>query len=84
MKLNTQKFALACALTAAVLWLACSALVSLLPGLMLSMSGHMVHMQLENMGWHLTVVGFIGGLVAWSVVAGATGALLSAIYNRLL
>ncbi|EDY86437.1 hypothetical protein GP5015_355 [gamma proteobacterium HTCC5015] len=50
---------------------------------MLSMSGEMVHMQLNEMGWHLTFTGVVVGLVAWSVSAGIAGWLLAAIYNRL-
>tara|TARA_R110002074_G_scaffold176806_1_gene340287 strand:+ start:3312 stop:3467 length:156 start_codon:yes stop_codon:yes gene_type:complete len=47
------------------------------------MSGEMVHMQLNEMGWHLTLAGVVIGLVAWFVVAGIAGWLLAAIYNRL-
>ena len=75
MKLFPSKFGLSCALTAALLWIACSALVLMLPTAMLSLSGDMFHMQLAEMGWHLT----------WkSVVAGLTGAMFAAIYNRLI
>lgn len=84
MKLIPSKFGLSCALTAALLWLACSVLVVMLPGAMLSLSGDMFHMQLAEMGWHLTWNGVLIGLVAWSLVAGLTGATLAAIYNRLI
>tara|TARA_R100001369_G_scaffold476_1_gene1416 strand:+ start:1564 stop:1719 length:156 start_codon:yes stop_codon:yes gene_type:complete len=47
------------------------------------MSGEMVHMQLNEMGWHLTLTGVVIGLVAWFVAAGIAGWLLAAIYNRL-
>lgn len=83
MTLNVLKFGMASAITAAILWLACSLLVMLIPAMMLSMSGEMVHMQLNEMGWHLTFTGVVVGLVAWSVSAGIAGWLLAAIYNRL-
>ena len=83
MTLNALKFGMASAITAAILRLACSLLVMLIPAMMLSMSGEMVHMQLNEMGWHLTFTGVVVGLVAWSVSAGIAGWLLAAIYNRL-
>jgi len=83
MTLNALKFGMASAITAAILWLACSLLVMLIPAMMLSVSGEMVHMQLNEMGWHLTFTGVVVGLVAWSVSAGIAGWLLAAIYNRL-
>ena len=48
MTLNALKFGMASAITAAILWLACSLLVMLMPSMMLSMSGEMVHMQLNE------------------------------------
>ena len=83
MPLNAFKFGMASAITAAILWLACSLLVMLMPSMMLSMSGEMVHMQQNEMGRHLTLTGVVIGLVAWFVVAGIAGWLLAAIYNRL-
>jgi hypothetical protein len=83
MTLNAFKFGMASAITAAILWLACSLLVMLMPSMMLSMSGEMVHMQLNDMGWNLTLTGVVVGLVAWSVSAAIAGWLLAAIYNRL-
>ncbi|WP_018624921.1 DUF5676 family membrane protein [Kangiella aquimarina] len=84
MKLHAMKFGLACSVSASVLWVICSILVALIPSMMLSISGDMVHMQLQDMGWHLTLVGALWGLVAWAVVTGFTGWLIAAIYNRLL
>lgn len=84
MKLHAFKFGLACSICAIVLWVICSVLVAVMPAMMMSMSGDMVHMQLQDMGWHLTLVGALWGLVAWAVVAGFSGWLLATIYNRLL
>ena len=83
MPLNAFKFGMASAITAAILWLVCSLLVMLMPSMMLSMSGDMLHMELNDMGWHLTLTGVVTGLVAWFVAAGIVGWLLAAIYNRL-
>lgn len=84
MKINAIKFGMACAMSAAILWITCSVLVILMPSIMLSMSGDMLHMQLSDMGWHLTLIGAVKGLVAWFVLAGLAGAMLAAIYNSLL
>lgn len=83
MTINAFKFGMASAITAGVLWLICSALVMLMPAMMLSMSGNMLHMQLNEMGWHLSLIGVVQGLVAWIITAGIAGWLLATIYNRL-
>ena len=79
----TKQFALACAVTAALLWSACSALVLLMPQSMMQMTAHMFHADLSQTIWTLTWLGFCIGLVSWSVFSGITGALLAVIYNRL-
>lgn len=61
----------------------CSLLVMVLPAMMLSMSGDMLHLQLTDMGWHLTLIGAVKGLFAWCIMAGAAAWLLATIYNRL-
>ncbi|WP_339674326.1 DUF5676 family membrane protein [Dasania marina] len=83
MKIHAIKFGMASAISASVLWIICSVLVVLIPSMMLSMSGDMLHMQLNDMGWHLTFMGVVKGLLGWSVMAGVTGWMLAAIYNRL-
>ena len=83
MALNAFKFGMASAITAAILWLACSLLVMLMPSMMLSTSGDVVHMQLNDMAWHLTLIGVVIGLVVWFAAAGIVGWLLAAIYNCL-
>ena len=69
MTLNAFKFGMASAITAAILWLACSLLVMLMPSMMLSMSGEMVHMQLNEMGWHLTLTGVVIGTATRAINA---------------
>ncbi|MEQ9209654.1 MAG: DUF5676 family membrane protein [Pseudomonadales bacterium] len=83
MKLHAYKFGIASAISASILWIICSLLVMLMPSMMLSMSGDMLHMQLNDMGWHLAFIDVVKGLIAWSVSAGIAGWLLATIYNRL-
>lgn len=83
MKLNPMKFALASSISASILWLICSVLVMIMPGMMMSMSGDMVHMELNDMGWHLSLSGVIFGMMGWSIIVGTMGWILASIYNRL-
>lgn len=83
MPLNEAKFGIACAITAALLWALCSILVLAMPSLMLSVTEAMVHMQLQEMEWHLNLEGVLVGLLAWVIGAGFSGWLLASIYNRL-
>jgi membrane protein implicated in regulation of membrane protease activity len=84
MKLHSTKFALACASSAAVFWLLCSLFVLIMPGMMLSMSGDMLHMNFEGMGWHMSFFSTLIGGLFWAIAAGIFGWLLARIYNRLL
>lgn len=83
MTFNAIKFGLACAISASVFWVVCSLLVMGIPSMMLSMTGDMLHLQLTDIGWHLTFLGAVTGLVAWFIAAGAAGWLLATTYNRL-
>jgi nitrate/nitrite transporter NarK len=65
MKLNTITFSIACAISASILWVICSLLVMAIPTMILSMSADMLHIQLDNMGWHLSFLGVVIGLVGW-------------------
>ena len=83
MKLNAIKFGLASAVSASIIWLVCSLLVVIMPGMMMSMSGDMVHMKLNDMGWNLSLFGVIFGMLGWAIIAGTMGWTLASIYNRL-
>ncbi|WP_211664959.1 DUF5676 family membrane protein [Litorilituus lipolyticus] len=50
MKLNENAFALACAAAFGIVWVACSILVMVMPDMMSSMTGHMLHTNLKGMG----------------------------------
>lgn len=82
--IDAKKFALASAVTAAILWVACSAMVAMLPGAMWQMTGHMLHIETSQMNWAMNWTGFCVGLASWSVAAGIAGGVLAAIYNRLV
>jgi len=83
MTLNANKLFLATAVVFAILWIICSALVAVIPGPMLTMTGYMVHSELETFRRSLTGTGFVGGLVLWSLIPGITVWLVAAAYNRM-
>ncbi len=83
MIISANKLFVATAVVFAVLWIICSALVALLPGMVLAATGYMVHSELESFRWSLTGTGFIGGLILWSLIPGITIWLIAAAYNRL-
>lgn len=83
MKLDAGRLAVALGGTTAILWIVCSALVALFSGAMMTMTGHMLHMNAENFAWHLTFAGFFVGLVSWTVCAAVAGWLIGWIYNAM-
>lgn len=84
MTLQTTKFGVACALATAILWIICSLLVVLMPVAMMNLSGHMMHGDFSMWQWRMGMHGFFFGLIAWSLVAGVFGWLLTVIYNKLV
>lgn len=83
MTLNANRLFLATAVVFALLWIICCALVTACPGMMLGATGYMVHAELVDLTWSLTWVGFIGGLILWSLIPAITVWLVGAAYNRL-
>ena len=83
MKVNSTGFAAALAITTVILWLGCSLLVWFSPEMMMSMTGHMIHLDLSEFGWQLTASGVFFGLVSWTLIAAISGWLIAAIYNRI-
>ena len=81
MLINTNKFAFAADIATALAWALCSLLVMLAPGLMSNMTGHMLHMDLTEMGLTSSLSGFIFGFFAWVFMAGVFAWLLATIYN---
>jgi len=84
MKLNAEKFGLAAAYTVTIIWVICSVLVVLLPGMSMSMGGYMMHADFSGMAWQMGITGFVAGLVLWAVTAGVFAWLLASIYNKMV
>ena len=84
MTLNTYKFCLASAISFSVVWVVCSLLVWLLPEVMMSFAGDMLHADLTAIGWQLSFKGVLAGLAGWAITAGVIGWLLAFFYNRLM
>ena len=72
------------ALGVAAIWLLCSLLVWLFPAAMLSMSGLMIHVELTDISWVMSLESVIIGLVIWVLIAGVSGWLVAGIYNKIL
>lgn len=83
MKINSLNFALASAITTAIVWVICSLLVWMMPGSMMNTTGNMVHMDMSKSGWMLSPLGFFWGLIVWSLFAGIFAWLLATVYNFL-
>ena len=83
MKINSLKFGLASAVTAAVVWIICSLLIWIMPGAMMNMTTNLFHMEMGKSGFVLTPIGVIWGLVGWSLFAGIFAWILATIYNLL-
>jgi len=83
MKINSLNLALASAITAAIVWTICSLLVWMMPGVMMNTTGNMVHMDMTKSGWMLSPLGFLWGLIVWSLFAGIFAWLLATVYNLL-
>ena len=83
MNLNATKFGLAAASAVLVIWLFCSLIVLMSPGMSMNMGGYMMHSDFSGMAWHLGFSGFLYGGILWAVSAGVFAWLMAAIYNKL-
>jgi hypothetical protein len=83
MKIDAFKLGLATAIVFAVIWVICSLLVVLIPGLMMQMSGDMLHADLTGLDWTMHWGGFFSGLILWSVLPGLLVWAVAGLYNRL-
>ena len=84
MKLDAVKFGLAAACAVAIIWVLCSLLVALLPGMSMNMGGYMMHSDFSGMTWHMGFTGFFLGLILWTLTAGIFAWLMAFLYNRLI
>ena len=83
MKINALNFAVASAITAAVVWIICSLLVWMIPGAMMNMTTNLFHIEMGKSGFVLTPIGVIWGLIGWSLFAAIFAWSLATIYNLL-
>ena len=83
MKIDSTKFALGAAITAAIVWMVCSMFVWMIPGGMTNVTTNMMHMDMARSGWTISPLGVVWGLIAWSLFAGIFAWLLATIYNML-
>lgn len=84
MNINASRFGLAAALGFALAWVICSLFVLSMPLSMMRMSGFMFHADLGQTAWNLSWFGFVCGLLAWPIIAGAMAWGIAVIYNRLI
>jgi hypothetical protein len=54
-----------------------------MPQMSMQVSGSMMHMNLSDIEWSLTLMGFLFGLIVWSLSAGLIGWLFALFYNKL-
>ena len=84
MRIDASKLGLATAIVFAIVWIVCSLFVVIVPGAMMSISGHMLHGDLGGLNWTMHWTGFFVGLAAWTILLGVIVWAMAAVYNRLL
>jgi hypothetical protein len=84
MQFNANKLGIAAALTSALLYTVCYALVAIAPELTMSITSHVFHMRMGQVGWALSWVGFAMGLICTVGLSYLTLWLFGVIYNGLL
>jgi hypothetical protein len=84
MKLDSRAFGLAAASMAALLYVVCAAGVALVPGLLTSTAGVLIHVDVSGVSRSLTWLGFVEGLILWTLGTGLVFGGLAGVYNRYL
>jgi hypothetical protein len=84
MNIDANKLFVATVSIVAMVWIFCAALVILLPSGMMTMTGHMIHGNLQGMAWSMNATGFFVGLIIWSALAGVIVWLIAILYNKLI
>ena len=82
MQLQAPKLALAAAITAALLFIACWLLVAALPGAATTATEYMLHVSMDSIEWDMSPGGLVLGTLSWSLGTGAAAWLMAALYNR--
>ena len=83
MNISPNKFAFASAAAISTVWILCSLLVQLFPEMMLILTGHMLHIDMRAIGWQMSPISAVIGLVAWAILAAFIGWLLAMAYKML-
>lgn len=83
MQLHPFKLALAAAITAALLFVACWLLVAAFPEAATTATEHMLHVSMENIPWDMSPAGLVLGAISWSAGTCAAIWLTAVTYNRL-
>ena len=83
MNIDANKIGISSAVTFSIVWLICSLVVYLAPQLMMSITGHMMHAEMGQNTWTLTLPSVLIGLIAWAGLSGITGWLIATIHNKL-
>jgi hypothetical protein len=81
MQTYATKLGLATAFSLAIIWTVCSLMVYVMPTQMMYISAQMVHVNPADFTWDLSILGFLVGLVSWSVLGCITVWLSVSIYN---
>ena len=82
MKLNVRAFAIAQAVAAAILFVACSCFVGFLPDATMSFTRYAFHTDLLDIMRPITAYGFVVGLLVTSLGWGLLSLIMASVYNR--
>lgn len=84
MRLDANKLGIAAAFASALLYTVCYALVAIAPELTMSITSHIFHMNLAQLGWSLSWTGFAMGLICTMGLAYLTLWIFGVTYNGLV
>lgn len=83
MQLDANKLGIAAAFASALLYTLCYAIVAIAPELTMSITSHIFHMNLAQLGWSLSWGGFAMGLICTVGLAYLTLWVFGVTYNGL-
>lgn len=83
MQFDANKLGVAAAFASALLYTVCYALVAIAPELTMSITSHIFHMDLAQLGWSLSWAGFAMGLICTVGLAYLTLWVFGVTYNGL-
>lgn len=83
MKLNVSAFAIAHAVTAAIVYVFCALLVMLSPETAIRLAAYAFHADLSGIMRPVNVSGFVVGLLVVSIGWGVLSLIMASVYNSL-